>query len=146
METIDVNRLKSNVQPLQLASAVNALRHVFVRDLNLMCNIGVFENEKVSPQRVLVNLDLAVREGQVVLEDEYSNVVCYAQIVQKAHDIVENGHINLVETLAEKLADVCLQDARVRSCRVRVEKLDVFEEAQSVGVEIERLSPFQECQ
>ena len=51
---------------------------------------------------------------------------------------------NLVETLAERLAGICLQDPRVRSARVRVEKLDVFADAVSVGVEIERESPFEE--
>jgi dihydroneopterin aldolase len=45
-----------------------------------------------------------------------------------------------VETLAEEIADICLDDGRVRVVRVRVEKLDVFDEAVSVGVEIERQS------
>ncbi|MHA1598894.1 MAG: dihydroneopterin aldolase, partial [Alphaproteobacteria bacterium] len=46
-----------------------------------------------------------------------------------------------VETLAEDIAAMCLDDARVRSARVRVEKLDVFVEVASVGVEIERFNP-----
>ena len=50
-------------------------------------------------------------------------------------------HINLVETLAEDIARVCLTHAQVRSVRVRVEKLDVFEDVSSVGVEIERFNP-----
>jgi len=45
-----------------------------------------------------------------------------------------------VETLAERIAALCLDDARVRSVRIRVEKLDVFPDATSVGVEIERHS------
>jgi dihydroneopterin aldolase len=55
-------------------------------------------------------------------------------------EIVSRGHINLVETLAEEVAAMCLQDRRVRSVRVRVEKLDVFPDVTSVGVEIERFS------
>jgi dihydroneopterin aldolase len=47
----------------------------------------------------------------------------------------------LLETLAEEIAAICLQDGRVRSVRVRVEKLDIFPDAASVGVEIERF-PF----
>ena len=51
------------------------------------------------------------------------------------------GHVNLVETLAERIAAMCLEDRRVLSARVRIEKLDVFAEAESVGVEIERFQP-----
>ena len=57
-----------------------------------------------------------------------------------ARAIVERGHINLVETLAEKIAVLCLANGRVRSVRVRVEKLDIVPDAQSVGVEIERFN------
>jgi dihydroneopterin aldolase len=47
-----------------------------------------------------------------------------------------------VETLAEQIAALCLEDRRVRVARVRVEKLDVFVDATSVGVEIERVTRF----
>jgi len=52
--------------------------------------------------------------------------------------VIEAGHINLVETLAEQIASLALLDNRVLSARVRVEKLQVMEDAESVGVEIER--------
>jgi len=59
--------------------------------------------------------------------------------VNGARALTSDGHINLVETLAERIAALCLADARVSSVRVRVEKLDIYEQADSVGVEIERL-------
>jgi dihydroneopterin aldolase len=52
--------------------------------------------------------------------------------------MLAEGHINLVETLAEKIAELCLGDGRVETARIRVEKLDVYAEAASVGIEIER--------
>jgi dihydroneopterin aldolase len=55
--------------------------------------------------------------------------------------VTSDGHVNLAETLAERIASLCLQDSTCRSVLVRVEKLDVFEDAKSVGVEIERFSP-----
>lgn len=144
MEHQPLTRSTNVVQPLRIADAKKSLRHVFVRDLVLACCIGIYETEKAAPQRVRVNLDLAVREEARPIGDDYGKVVCYEQIVKKARAIAEDGHVNLVETLAERLADICLQDPRVRSCRVRVEKLDVFADALSVGVEIERDSPFQD--
>jgi dihydroneopterin aldolase len=88
---------------------------------------------------VRINLDLAVQEDRK-LNDDLSSVVCYEKIVTDVREIVERGHINLVETLAEEIAGSCLADRRVRSVRVRVEKLDVFPDATSVGVEIERFA------
>ena len=120
-----------------LATATG-LRHIFIRDLILPCNIGIHRHEKDAPQRVRINLDLLVREGETPINDAIGNVVCYEDIATGARAIVGTGHINLVETLAERLAAFCLQDSRVIMVRVRVEKLDVFPDAASVGVEIVR--------
>jgi dihydroneopterin aldolase len=127
------------VQPLRIADARNAVRHVFVRDLVLSCMIGVHRHEHTAAQRVRINLDLAVREGRD-LDDSLANVVCYERITTGVRELVSRGHINLVETLAEEVATMCLRDRRVRSVRVRIEKLDVFPDVASVGVEIERFS------
>ncbi len=127
------------IEPLRIADAASDVRHVFVRDLTLSANIGVHAHEHLAPQRVRINLDLAVTEDRQA-EDKLANVVCYEQIVTGVRSIVDDGHVNLVETLAERIAGICLLDRRVRSVRVRVEKLDIFPDAHSVGVEIERFS------
>jgi len=128
------------VRPLPIANAQRAVRHVFIRDLVLACSIGVHGYEQQAGQRVRINLDLAVQEDDLRLEDDIENVVCYEKISDSVRAIVGQGHIKLVETLAEKIARVCLTDMRIRSLRVRVEKLDVFADAASAGVEIERVN------
>ena len=130
---------KPVVEPLKIADAAAGLRHVFVRDLVLDCNIGVHQHEKGRVQRVRINLDLGVTEGGTH-HDRLENVVCYEDIVKKVCAVVADGHINLAETLAERIAALCLQDPQCRSARVRVEKLEVFDDAGAVGVEIERIS------
>ena len=131
------------VQPRNIADARAAIRHVFIRDLELSCLIGVYQHEKEAAQRVRINLDLAVREGEPngQLHDDLANVVCYERLSNGVRDLVGEGHTNLVETLAEDIAAMCLTDSRVRSARIRVEKLDVFDDTASVGVEIERFNP-----
>jgi dihydroneopterin aldolase len=132
---------KTNVQPLHIADARSAIRHVFIRDLELTCLIGVHKHERRQCQRVRINLDLAVLEDGPPLADKLSEVVCYETVADGIRDLVASGHVNLVETLAERIADFCLADGRVRVARVRIEKLDVFADATSVGVEIERFNP-----
>lgn len=128
------------VQPLRIADARAAVRHVFVRDLVIECSIGVHLHERDEKQRIRINLDLAVREDGAAIGDDISNVVCYEAIVTGVRRIAAAGHINLVETLAERFAEMCLEDQRVRVARVRVEKLDIIPDATSVGVEIERFN------
>ena len=127
------------IQPLRAADARNGIRHVFVRDLMLSCKIGVHRHEQARTQRVCINLDLAVRDERD-LHDDLANVVCYERITNAVRTVVSGRHIKLLETLAEEIARICLEDARVRSARVRVEKLDIFPDATSVGVEIERFA------
>ncbi|MGA9014613.1 MAG: dihydroneopterin aldolase, partial [Acetobacteraceae bacterium] len=75
---------------------------------------------------------------QPVGRDELVRVVDYEKLADCVRSIVSSGHVRLVETLAERIAEICLQDSRVHLARVRVEKLDVFMDATSAGVEIER--------
>lgn len=121
-----------------VASASSGLRHVFVRDLDMMALIGIYDHEKTDPQRIIVNIDLSVKEGAGPKDDDIGHVVSYEIVVKKVEAIVASGHINLVETLCEKIAASCLTDKRVVAARVRVEKPDIIKNARSVGVEIER--------
>ena len=121
-----------------VASASAGLRHVFVRDLDLMALIGIYDHEKTDPQRIIVNIDLSVQEGEGPQDDDIGHVVSYEIVVKKVEQIIAEGHINLVETLCEKIAAACLRDKRVVAARVRVEKPDIIKNARSVGVEIER--------
>lgn len=130
----------SNVQPLRIADAKRSVRHVFVRDLMVMASVGVYAGEIDAPQKVRINVDLSVDESRPVVEGDISTVVCYDAVVRQIQTIVSSGHIFLVETLAERIADMVLQDRRISCARVRVEKLDAIADTASVGVEIERFA------
>ena len=126
--------------PLPQQQTHQSTRRVFVKDLVLAALIGVHRHEKDGRQRVRINLDMEVLENEQPVQDRLADVVCYEDVVTSIRSIVGAGHINLVESLAELIADRCLEDRRVRMVRVRVEKLDVFADASSVGVEIERFN------
>ena len=119
-------------------SATESTRRVFVKDLVLDCLIGIHRHERDGAQRVRINLDLEVRESKRPIEDKLSNVLCYEQLVARVRNLAVSGHVNLVETLAERVASLCLEEPEVAAAKVRVEKLDVFADAASVGVEISR--------
>ena len=110
---------------------------VFVRDLVVPCSIGIYPREKGLRRRVRVNAELAIDEP-IARNDEFADVVNYETIVAGIKAIAEAGHINLVETLADRVATLCLDDPRVASVRVVIEKLDVYPETESVGVALQR--------
>lgn len=126
---------QASAEPLQIAGL--GLRHVFVRNLELLGQIGVHGHEQGKPQPVRINLDLAVADNSEI-EDRLENVVDYEALTTKVRAIVNEGHVNLAETLAERIASACLDDPRVKSARVRVEKLHALPGAESAGVEIVR--------
>ncbi len=126
---------------MPIADAAKGIRHLFVHDLMLTCRVGVYPHERAAAQRVRLNLDLGVVESGPMVADQLAAVVDYEALVLRVRAALAERHVNLVETLAEQVATLCLEDPRVRSARVRVEKLDAIADAASVGVEIERINP-----
>lgn len=120
------------------ADAYKKIQHIFIKDLELMAVIGVYDHEKDNRQRVVANIDITVHE-ETDVSDEIDKVVCYHKVVKKIQTICEQGHVNLLETLAETIAQTSLKDKRILAIRIRLEKPEALREAASVGVEIERL-------
>ena len=120
------------------APAGERLYRMFVKDLVLQCSIGAYAHERLHPQPVRINVDMQVRETSAVLNDDLANVLSYDRITAAIKAHIAKGHINLVETLAEDIAAICLEHASVVHARIGVEKLAVEPNAASVGIEIER--------
>ena len=109
---------------------------VFIRNLELLARIGVHGHEhgKLQPVRISVWLS---SQGKTA-NDRLESAVDYEATAEKIRSIVAAGHINLAETLAERIASACFEDKRVLKARVKVEKLHALPGAEAAGVEIER--------
>lgn len=119
------------------------LRRVFVRDLVLQALLGIYPHELLRRQPIRINIDLGVTDNGLdysdgVGPDEIDRVVDYDALTRRIRRLIQAEHVALVETLAERLAVLCLVDKRVQEVRLRVEKLTVFADAASAGVEIQR--------
>ena len=125
------------------ADAGLGVRHIFLRDMLLPARIGVYASEQGATQRIRVNIDLAVDDPEAaqpggIGRDALDRVVDYGQVAEMVRSLVAARHVQLVETLAERLAAGCMADPRIQSVRVRVEKLDIMPDGATAGVEIER--------
>ena len=116
------------------------MRRVFLRNMVADGRIGVLAHEQGRTQRVRINVDLQVDEEGAggPARDELPLVVDYARLADAVRAVLAAGHVKLLETLAERIAEAAFFDARVRAVRVRVEKLDIFADMEAVGIEIER--------
>ena len=97
-----------------------------MRDLEIVASIGVYEHEKRYEQRVLISADLWVRDDYDGKSDRLEDVLDYSRLVDGIARLVQSEHVNLLETLAERIARHCLEDTRVESVRVRIEKPDAM--------------------
>jgi dihydroneopterin aldolase len=109
---------------------------IFIRNLELLARIGIHGHEQGMPQPVRINVELEAEEK--LAADRLEEVVDYEAIANTIRAIVAAGHINLAETLAERIAESCLADKRVLRVSVRVEKLHALPGAEAAGVEIVR--------
>ncbi|WP_295661534.1 dihydroneopterin aldolase [uncultured Nocardioides sp.] len=83
---------------------------------------GVFDFERREGQRFVIDLTLGVDTTPAARSDELHDTVDYGSLVDAVKAAVENDPVDLIETLAQRLADVCLMDARVEWTRVTVHK------------------------
>lgn len=123
---------------------------ILIRDLQISASIGVYAHEKQAYQPILVNLeltlgpDLAAQPAVFVparrakQDGHYPEVVCYATVCEHVERLAREKHTELVETLVEAIAELCLSDARVHAVRARVEKTAAVPRARAVGAEILR--------
>ena len=121
--------------------AARGLRQVFVRGLTVQALLGVHAHEEAAPQRVVIGVDLSVRDAHAPAHegpDELARVVDYGAVAATARRIATAGHVRLAETLAERIALALLADERVVAARVSIEKPDVLHDVTSVGVVVER--------
>ena len=114
-------------------------RRLFLRGFVVDANIGIFDHEIGRTQRVNIDVDLYLHPFNGPIEDHIDNVLDYDFVRAEIKEIVERGHINLQETLAEAIADTCLRRDQVIGVRVATSKLDVYLDCTAVGYEIVRV-------
>ena len=111
---------------------------ILINQLILDAFIGIHDFEKKKKQKISISLSLDVNDNISGIEHKIENFVSYEHIVEDIKSILKKGHIDLLETLGEKIVDLCFEDERVMTIKLKLEKLEVFKETSSVGIEIFR--------
>ncbi len=116
---------------------------VFIKKLILDASIGIHEHEKKKKQKIAISLELDVKDNISEVKQKIENFVSYEIIIKNIKKLVSKKHIDLLETLGEKILKICFEDERIFSIKLKLEKIEVFKETDSVGIEIfrEKINP-----
>jgi len=111
---------------------------ILIKDLLLRCIIGVNESERKEKQDVVINLVLWADLVKGAETDDIGQTVDYKQITKEIIRLVDKSEYYLIETLADRIAQTCLQHKQIERVQVTVEKPGALRFARSVGVEVFR--------
>ncbi len=111
---------------------------IHIRDLALRCIIGILPEERRERQDVIINITLECDTRPAACTDDIRDAVDYKKIKRAVLKMVEASEFHLIETLAERIAEICLAHPKVAAVRVSVDKPGALRFARSVAVEIER--------
>ena len=111
---------------------------IFLRELKIETLIGVYEWEKRVPQTLQLDLEIALPSSRAGQSDNIKDALNYADIVRHIQDVLSSRHFNLLEALAEHLAEILLTDFKAPWVKVSVAKLNAIRGSKMVGISIER--------
>ena len=124
---------------MEAATCMNtAMDRILIKDLMLRCILGLSGEERREKQDVLINLVLWTDLTRAAVSDNIEDTVDYAALKKRIISLVEGSQFHLAETLADRIATLCLEQAAVQQVQVTLEKPTALRFAHSVGVEIIR--------
>jgi len=111
---------------------------LFIQGLRLDTEIGVYEWEKNVRQPISLDIEVNTDASTPAQSDELRDALDYQKITDRVTEFIDSQHFHLLETVAERVADLLLKEFHVNWARVRVSKLSAIKTVDAVGVVIER--------
>ncbi|HLQ26767.1 MAG TPA: dihydroneopterin aldolase [Acidiferrobacterales bacterium] len=111
---------------------------IYLHDLKIDCVIGIWEWERQTTQTIALDLDMAIDARKAAQTDRIEDALNYKAVAKRLIAFVSESKFQLVETLAERVAEVVLNEFNVSWLRLRIKKKGAIRGAADVGVIIER--------
>jgi dihydroneopterin aldolase len=111
---------------------------IFLRELKIDTLIGVYEWEKRVPQTLQIDLEIGLPNSIACQTDNIDDALNYADIVRHIQSVLASRHFNLLEALAEHIAQILLNEFKAPWAKVSVAKLQAIRGSKMVGICIER--------
>ena len=113
-------------------------RKVSIKNLILEISVGLHDFEKKKKQRVRFNIDILTDSNIKPNNNNLASIVNYEDTINKITYITEKKHHELLEDLAENIFDIIFENKIVKKVNLKLEKLDIIKNTESVGVEVSK--------
>jgi len=111
---------------------------IFIRDLALRCIVGIFPEERREKQDIIINVEMRADLRKAGRSDDLEDTVNYKAVKKAILALVEGSHFQLIESLAENIADIALANEMVQQVIVTIDKPGALRFARASAVEITR--------
>ncbi|MFQ5661618.1 MAG: dihydroneopterin aldolase [Gammaproteobacteria bacterium] len=111
---------------------------IYLNDLHVETIIGIFDWERRTRQKVILDIEMGTDCRKAAASDDINDTVNYKAVAKRIIAFVEESEFELVETLAENVAGILLNEFKVPWCRLRLNKQGAVRGVRDVGVVIER--------
>ncbi|WP_415883491.1 dihydroneopterin aldolase [Neptuniibacter sp. QD34_54] len=111
---------------------------VYIRELEVETIIGIYDWEREIRQRINLDLDMGTDIRQAANTEDVDNTLNYKTVSDRLIEFIEQSEFQLVETMAEQIAEIVMTEFGVKWLRLRLGKPGAVPQAKDVGVIIER--------
>lgn len=111
---------------------------IFLQELKVKTLIGIYPWERNVAQTIQLDLEIALPTSRACITDNFKDALDYALIVQRINDVLSKKHFNLLEALAEHIAQIVLIEFGSPWTRISVAKLEAIPGVKKLGIRIER--------
>ena len=123
---------------LKLKESFKYNRKVIIKNLILNIFIGIHNFEKKKKQRVRFNIEVVTNPNIKPSNKDLSTILNYEDLINKIKLLVKKQHHDLIEDLAEDIFKIIFQNKLVKKTTIKIEKLDIIKNSESVGVEFSK--------
>jgi dihydroneopterin aldolase len=110
---------------------------IFIEDLRVDANVGIYPRERVAPQGIEINLTFGVPD-EAAKDDDITKTIDYAVVISRIRKELAEHHFNLLETLGEFVIALMLDEFKAPWVKISIAKIGVMKGVRRVGVQIER--------
>jgi len=111
---------------------------IYLHDLKVDCVIGVWDWERKIKQTITIDLDMGFDIRKAAASDNLEDTLSYKDVSKRVASFIEDSRFQLVERMAEEVANILLNEFDIKWCRVRINKFGAVRGAGDVGILIER--------
>jgi 7,8-dihydroneopterin aldolase/epimerase/oxygenase len=112
--------------------------HIFITELKTDARVGVYAWELAAPQTIQLDIEFELPNTKSFASDKIRDTVDYSVVVARIRELLSEKHFNLIESLAEAIAKLLMDEFKAPKVKVRAAKLAVIKGVKQVGVQIDR--------